>query len=456
MSNGELKFYLLADPHYFDSSLGCAGEEYEDFMHYEQKCFAETESINKSVFGFLKEADGADTVLIAGDLSFNGEKKSHESFIKLLGELKDSGKRVFVLTADHDYCDEPFAFSENGRYTPDGTKREELFDLYYDFGFSEAVSVDRETLSYSADLSDTVRLLALNADKKFGNRHGFDDRQKEWIAEEARKAEKSGKTLIAMCHYPILSGQPIFSLVSPLIFEKMYETASFLADLGIHLVFTGHMHNQSINEYVSEKGNRFYDVTTGAVIADPAYIRLVSVNGNTAKIESIPTPSFDFDTGGKDCKQYLTDMFDRMIVNLITDMANDTQKAMRKLGIKDTKPMKLAIKLAGKLICSVKMGTLARLFFIKCDRSIRKIKLIDYSAELVREVFKGNQSFMEGTAKGDVFLRFLKRINPVLKRINLKNPDGTKADLFDILKNTAGNYGIDDYNAVLTLYDAEV
>ena len=99
----QLKFYVMADPHFFDSALGCSGKEYEDFMHYEQKCFAETESINKSVFEFLKNANEADIVLIAGDLSFNGEKKSHEGFIKLLYELKNSGKKIYVVTADHDF-----------------------------------------------------------------------------------------------------------------------------------------------------------------------------------------------------------------------------------------------------------------------------------------------------------------------------------------------------------------
>ena len=36
----ELKFYVMADPHFFASELGCSGDEYEDFMHYEQMCFA--------------------------------------------------------------------------------------------------------------------------------------------------------------------------------------------------------------------------------------------------------------------------------------------------------------------------------------------------------------------------------------------------------------------------------
>ena len=126
-------FYLITDTHFFKNSLGARGKEYDEFMRFEQKCFAETESINRSVFEWLKNADGADTVLIAGDLSFNGEKESHLEFIKLLNELKENGKRVFVVTADHDFKNEDdpcFAFDESGRLTPEPTRREELFDLY--------------------------------------------------------------------------------------------------------------------------------------------------------------------------------------------------------------------------------------------------------------------------------------------------------------------------------------
>ena len=34
---------------------------------------------------------------------------------------------------------------------------------------------------------------------------------------------------------------------------------------------------------------------------------------------------------------------------------------------------------------------------------------------------------------------------------NLKNIDGEHVDLYEILKHSAGNYGIDDHNAVLKL-----
>ena len=45
-----LKFYLITDTHYFKYSLGAYGDEYEEFMDSEQKCFAETQAINEAAF----------------------------------------------------------------------------------------------------------------------------------------------------------------------------------------------------------------------------------------------------------------------------------------------------------------------------------------------------------------------------------------------------------------------
>lgn len=446
----EIKFYLISDPHFFATELGCSGEEYEDFMHYEQKCFAETESINNSVFAWLKNADETDTLLIAGDLSFNGERKSHEKFLKLLYELKDSGKKIFVVTADHDFQDEEwetFAFGEKGRYSPERTKRDELFDMYRDFGFGDAIAADRENLSYVAQLGDGVRLLCINCDYKEKGKYYFKDEQLKWIKQQTEKAREDNQTMIAMCHYPILPGQPLFQLISPMMIKDAYEFAALLADEGVKMIFTGHMHNQSINFIETEKGNRLYDITTGAIIADPAFIRHVTVTDGKAEIKSIPTPDFQWDTD--DCKKYLSDMFDRMIVNVLTDLRDDTKRAMRKFRMGENETTEKLLRVVGKIICSVKVGTLAKMLLIKCDKSVRDIRVLDFATELVRGIFEGNQSFKEGTPKGDVFLALLKRLNPVLKRIDLKGWDGKKADLYDILKNSAGNYGIDDYNAVL-------
>lgn len=447
-----MNFYLITDTHYFKSELGCSGKEYDEFMRFEQKCYAETQSINESVFDYLKTADEADTLLIAGDLSFNGEKESHLEFIKLLDELKASGKRIYVVTADHDFKDEPFAFGENGRYAPEGTKREELYDLYYEYGFKDAIAVDKKHLSYVAQLDDGIRLLALNNDGSSTGNREFDEEQLAWIKEQCQKAREDNQMMFAMNHYPLIPGQPILSIVNTSYQRGSAEVLDMLADEGVHLVFTGHMHNQSINYKDSPNGNRIYDVCTGAIIADPAIIRLVDiVDDSTVDIKSIPTPDFDWDTGDKDCKQYLSDLFDNMILNILGDMKNDPKRVMGKFGIADKTKLEPIVKTAGKILNSITVGKLSRILCIKCDKNIKKMKLKDYAAELVRIVFEGNQGFVEGTPKGDLFIAFIGRIKPVLKKINAKTYDGQPADLYELLKNSAGNYDIDDYNATLKL-----
>lgn len=445
----DFKFLVLTDPHFFDTELGCSGKDYDDFMHYEQKCFAETESINNAVFKFLGETDLAHTVIIVGDLTQNGERKSHEKFIKLLYELKAKGKNICLITADHDWKSDPFAFGENGRYMPEPTPKEDLIKLYNDFGFADAIAVDSEHLSYVSQLSEGVRLLAINADIKTNGQFSLTEKQVKWIKEQTKKAREENQTMFAICHYPVLPIQPLFGIIKSSLMYDYKSIATLLADEGVHIVFTGHMHNQSINEFVSEKGNKLFDITTGSIIADPSYIRLVTLNENQAEIESIPTPDFDYDTQSLSCKEYLTSVFDAMIRNIITDLRDDTTRAMRKFGIKESKPLIFALKMAGKFLCSVKLGTMARLLFIKCDKSIRKVKLIDYATVLVRNIFRGNQTYNKGTAEGDVFIAFVKRISPILKKINVKDVYGEKVDLAKTLIETAGNYGYDDYNETL-------
>ena len=324
--------------------------------------------------------------------------------------------------------------------------------MYYEFGFKDALAVDKKHLSYVSQIGEGVRLLALNNDGADDGQRRFDEEQIKWIKEQAKKAREDGQIMFAMNHYPLLPGQPIFSIVPSAVQKESDAVTTMLADEGVHLVFTGHMHNQSINEKITDRGNKIYDVCTGSIIADPAIIRHVTITSeNKAIIKSIETPDFEWDTKGKSCKQYLSDLFDSMILNMLDDMQYNPERILSRFGARGSKGLFPVFKTVGKIINKITLGSVCRLLWIKCDKSLKHELLKNYLAELVRGVFEGNQTFVEGTPKGDVFISFLKRMNPVFSKINLKTVDGKKADLFDILKNSAGNYGIDDYNAELDL-----
>ena len=447
-----LDFYLITDTHFFKNSLGAYGKEYDEFMRFEQKCFAETEAINNAIFDYLATQTKTDTILIPGDLSFNGEKESHLGFIKLLKKLQDNGKRVFVITAGHDFNDYCRGYTDAGIHEVEHTNREELFDLYYEFGFKDAIAVDKKHLSYVAQLTPQIRLLALNNDGTEDCRETYDEEQLQWISEQIRDAKANNQMIFAINHYPLLPGQPIFSLIGSAVQKNSGYISTMLADEGCNLVFTGHMHNQAINEKVTEKGNKLYDVCTGSAIGCPAYMRYVEFEDlDTINITSEPIPDFEWDTNGRTCKKYLSDLFDSMILNMLSDMQYNPERMAGKLGMKKTPFMLKALQLVGKLFDKLTCGGICRLFFVNCHKSIKKMLLKDYIVQLVQNLFAGNQPFVEGSPEGDALLGILKRLRFILNKISVKDIDGNKADLFEILKHSAGNYGIDDHNAVLKL-----
>ena len=445
-----VKFYLITDTHYFKNSIGAFGEEYERFMDFQQKCFAETQAIDEAAFAWLKQAQDADTVLIAGDLSFWGETESHIAFTKLLRELKESGKRVYVVTAGHDMEEHPFGFNESGRFDVQGTKFTELYDYYKEFGYDDAVAFNREHLSYVAQLSDKVRLLVLCNDIE-GKKHiAYDDAFLGWIEAQAKQAQADGQMMIAMEHYPVLPGQPILALIGDARQAESEKLIKTLADNGVHLIFTGHMHNQSINMTVTEKGNRFFDVCTGSAIGWPAFMRLVTIQDEaTVKVESIPIPEFDWDKKGLSGEDYLKVQFDKMIRSLIGAMKDDPERFMKKLGIKPNGKLKKLVPMLGRKLSKMTVGQFTRLLLVKADPQIKNDSFVEFAVSFVRSVFEGNQPYVEGTPGGDTLLRVFKRLAPFFKK--MKGSQGEPLDFYETMKHTVGNYGIDDYNAVLRL-----
>lgn len=448
------KFFVITDTHYFAKSLSASGKHYEDFMDFEQKCFAETPYINDAVFDYLAKQTETDTVLIAGDLSFNGEKASHEEFVTVLNRLQAAGKDIYVVTAGHDIEPNPFEYTDEGRHHIEGIKFFDLYDYYHDFGYDKAISFYRENLSYVAQLTDGIRLLVLCNDSAEKKNIAYTDELLAWAKEQMDKAKADGQMMFAMEHYPVLPGQPILTLVPDARQKESKKLYTLLADNGVHLIFTGHMHNQSINVVETENGNKFYDVCTGSVIGCPAFMRLCTIEDEcTVKIESIPVPDFEWDTKGKDCTVYMKDQFERMIRTIINGMKDDPGRILRKFGAGDKTSLYGIVSKAGRALSSWTVGRIAHILCVKCDKEIKDMKFIDLAVDIVRYMFEGDQPFVEGTPEGDTVLRVFRRLKLVWSVLNRKmhGAQGESLDFYDILKNTLGNYGISDNNAVLKL-----
>ena len=73
----KLKLAVIADLHYYSPSLGTTGRAYEIRSATDQKCLAESGALTDAAFESIALSD-CDAVLIAGDLSNDGEVVSHQ------------------------------------------------------------------------------------------------------------------------------------------------------------------------------------------------------------------------------------------------------------------------------------------------------------------------------------------------------------------------------------------
>lgn len=437
-----ISFYLVTDTHYFEPSLGAGGAAYDEYMKREQYFMAESSDIVKATFEKIAADKSVDIVLIPGDLSKNGELESHKSFIKELDKLKASGKKIFVITAGHDYGEKSRAFVGDKCIDVEGTDFGSLREMYADYGYSQALAVDDSTLSYIAQIAPQVRLLAINCDGEGNPKGEVDERLEGWIKIQLDEAKKDGCYVFAMCHYPMIPSVPVFDLVGDAKLKNWRRTASFLADNGVEFILTGHMHIQSINEYVSENGNKIIDICTACLVGSPAKYRKISVDGNVMTVESIDTPEFRSNTDGVELQEFFDRQFVYSIQNRILGALSGGKGAAKVLK-----------SLGKKIVGNITVGGLGRLLWIKTDKSIRKIKFIDFAGNIGVAIFKGDMPYGAGTPEGDAVARVLKRFGFIIRKLEPKiSKNGVKVDLTDMLFNTiSNNKGYSDNNAVMKL-----
>lgn len=428
-------FFLVTDTHYYDTSFRRTGNAYENRSRTDQKCVAETPAIIDAGFEQLAADRDTEVILIPGDLVYRGEYQSHVGFRERLYRLKEQGKRIYLITARHDYCEdgEPVEFEGDELIPVKGMPRAELRDFYKDFGFGDAISEHKESMSYVAQLADGVRLLALNCDGDCEDFKGIWDNQMQWALEQIRKAQNEGQYIFAMTHYPLLPFSPIMHLIGDAKLTDWEKRANEFADAGLDLIFTGHMHAQAITDYTTQKGNKITDVQTGCFVGCPCAYRKVTFNtDNTAEIKSYTIRDFDYDTQGKTAAEYFRWRFDRMI---------------------NWKMDEILPAPAKKILDKFTLKKLSRLLWFQVDKSIENRLAKDVGVEFVRNIFVGNEPYVKGTPMYEAMAKLLKRLHPVThiveRKMGAKNP--VLSDIDSFVLSMIGDEKQRDYDTVLNL-----
>ena len=420
-----LKFHLVTDTHYYNNdALGHSN-------HTDQKTLNESGAIIDAAFEKIIEQTDTDIVLIAGDLSNNGERAGHDGFLQKLRQLKANGKRVYVITATHDYG-QTTILDDGSDPQPGVTYRNELRGLYNEFGFREAIA-EFEQLSYVVQLAPGYRLLALNDDGDGRAFCGYYEPQLAWILEQIRKAREDGEFLFAMTHHPVLPPSPVYPLISRRDMLGDYENcAKTLADAGLRFIFTGHTHMQNIGCLTTESGNRLYDINTGSLVGFDTPIRKVTVDEKhmTVETQRVETERVNLDLGGKTLSDYLRDHFDFLLKDIFDAAANDIDRLAAHSGgfsvdAETVYKYRAPIQAIGKALDTMTLGMAGYLCFCpqRVDKSIRHIKIKDLLPELVRNIYAGDEPYSIHTPIGNALLAIAGNLNtlgnPLIEKLGL-------------------------------------
>lgn len=308
----ELKVAVASDLHYCAPEAELERTNDDPIVWYaNRRCAMENESgfIIDEFLNQCAESDDVDYVLIPGDLADSGRRlpEDHYAIAEKLRKFEESsGKEVYLINGNHDAAE-------------DSNTTLALFkEIYADFGYDHALATREDDCSYTADLGDKYRLIALDSNHPTkSTEDGMTTEKMSWVKEQAELAKQDGRYPIVMMHHNLLDHLPVQRLLSRNFIVKFhFTTAELFADWGIKIVFTGHEHCSDATVYTSALGNKIYDFTTTSLTMYPLEYRVLSFSEDEIRYESRSVDKIDCDALRASVDGYTDEMIDAMNADL--------------------------------------------------------------------------------------------------------------------------------------------
>ena len=205
-----------------------------------------------------------DALILSGDLTFDGERASHEALADKLARVEAAGIPVLVLPGNHDLNNRSAArFAGEGYELVDSVTASEFRDIYQPFGYEDALSRDRASLSYVAGVSQKLRILLVDVND--ANPQGEAEAQTlVWIKEQLAQARRDGCRVITVSHQSLLSHSSAL-FTSGFSIGNAYELVELYAKAPVLCNLSGHIHMQHMS--ATEKG--LWDIATSSLAVAP-------------------------------------------------------------------------------------------------------------------------------------------------------------------------------------------
>lgn len=220
-------------------------------------------------------------VILAGDLTKEGERASHQTLVRLLVPLRDAGIPVLVVPGNHDVLNPGARAYQPGPVPAPSVQPQEFAQIYADFGYRDALSRDPGSLSYLAEPVPGLRVLALDTARY--EDHGAAGRQVTagrirsaswpWIEGVLADARRAGVPVLVVMHHGLVEKFPgQAGLFGDYLIADRRNVARRLASGGVEVVVSGHFHSLSAT---TGEGRDLLEVEAGTLSQAPfGYRRL--------------------------------------------------------------------------------------------------------------------------------------------------------------------------------------
>lgn len=267
-----LRLMIVSDIHYLAPSLYLgSGGTFENALRKGDGKMSQYSG--ELLEGLVREVrhQRPDALIVSGDLSFNGEKASHEELAAAFGSIEAEGTAVWVIPGNHDlnypYAAEYFA---GGYKTVPNTAPADFLRIYGDFMQPEGQS----QMCYTVRLSSRLWLAMCDVcvyEKRLATGGEYTPETDRFLAGVLEEAKAAGAQVITVTHQSLIPHTEF--LASTMTIAGGEQMADRMRESGnARLNLSGHLHIQ----HISEKDN-IHDIATGAFSVPPFRYGMLTV-----------------------------------------------------------------------------------------------------------------------------------------------------------------------------------
>ena len=335
-NNKKISLSLLSDIHILARSLMANNKEFNMAIKYDRKFLVEGEGLLKKSLE-LASLNDSKYIIIPGDLTKDGEKKSHLEVREILKSwiYENPQRKIFLIPGNHDINNKQ-AFDYKNLKKTDYIEPREFFETY-DFLYKDKVlefyknsnifksHLDFVNKKFNRDFKysyycqgygsylaridnnlenkNSLTLLFIDTsiyscDYEQNHKDGktnvvgaLDKNVMKWAIEKIDEAKARKDMIFVISHHALIPNFRDQRLVlGPFIIKNWNEKyidddprindklpIEVLADMGVKFLFTGHLHENGTAKYKSVLGNEIFNIQTGSTVTYPLPIRHINV-----------------------------------------------------------------------------------------------------------------------------------------------------------------------------------